>query len=141
MRTRMFRSAVLAIGLLAVAASVFAHHGNAAYDTDKTVTMKGTVTQWLWINPHTFLLIDVKDDSGKVAHWSAEGSAPADMMKRGWNMKSISVGQEVTLEVVPAKSGQPVGRIVQVTLPDGKVLQVMQSGGKNNSPTTDPTKE
>src|ERR1700693_6206788 len=68
-----------------VSAPVFAHHGNAAFETGKKLTMKGTVTEWFWANPHCFLQFDVKDDSGNLVHWVAETSNPPDMINHGWS--------------------------------------------------------
>lgn len=101
---------------------LFAHHGNAALDMTKKVTMKAVVTDWRWQNPHSILKFDVKDDSGNVVNWSAEINNPADMVERGWTAHSIKIGDQITITVNPVKSGKPVGRIVQVVLPDGKVL-------------------
>jgi hypothetical protein len=116
----------LAVLMLAVGVSVslplFAHHGNAALDMSKKVVMKGVVTDWRWQNPHSILKFDVKDDSGNVVNWSAEINNPADMVERGWTAHSIKIGDQITITVNPVKNGKPVGRIVQVVLPDGKVL-------------------
>src|SRR3977135_1206408 len=71
------------LGLLAVASPLFAHHGSAAYDTTKRVTVKATVTQWFWANPHCFLKFDAKDDKGNDGHWATEDSNACDMGKLG----------------------------------------------------------
>jgi hypothetical protein len=101
---------------------LFAHHGNAALDSSKKLVLKGVVTDWRWQNPHSILKWDVKDDSGTVVNWSAEINNPADMVERGWTAHSIKIGEEVTVTITPVKNGKPVGRIVQVVLPDGKIL-------------------
>ena len=108
--------------LIAVAAPLLAHHGNAAYDTDKRVTLKGTVTEWFWANPHCFLKLDVKDDKGNVAHWVMEASNPSDMVNLGWSNQSFKPGDEVSVTVIPVKNGNPVGRIQQVVLANGQTL-------------------
>jgi uncharacterized protein DUF6152 len=115
---------VLAVGL---AISIFsaplaAHHGYAAYETDKKVTIKGTVTDWRWSNPHCVLQLDVKDDSGNVAHWVAETENPAAMARNGWTKESLKVGDEITLSAVPVKNGRPVGRIIEISLSNGQKL-------------------
>jgi hypothetical protein len=117
------------VGLIAVSVPVLAHHGNASYDYEKTVTLKGTVTQWLWSNPHCILKFDVKDDKGIVQHWATEASNPVDMLHAGWNSASLKVGDEITIDVMPSKNGTPVGRIRQVTLGDGTILK---AGGRNS---------
>ena len=111
------------VGLFTVSAPVFAHHGNASYDYEKTVTLKGTVTNWLWSNPHCLLRFDVKDDKGEVRHWVTETSGPVDMLRIGWGANSFKAGDEITIDVMPSKNGTPVGRIRQVTLSDGTVLK------------------
>ena len=111
------------IGFFAGSVPVLAHHGNASYDYEKTVTLKGTVTQWLWSNPHCLLKFDVKDDKGNVEHWVTEASSPVDMLRIGWSSNALKVGDEITIDVMPSKNGVPVGRIRQVTLSDGTVLK------------------
>lgn len=111
-------TAAVLIALLPVSA----HHGNAAFDTGKKVTMKGTVTEWFWANPHCFLKFDVKDDSGNPVHWVAETNNAPDMIERGWSNKSFKPGDEITVTVEPVKNGRPVGRVLEVVLPDGQTL-------------------
>ena len=65
---------VVLVGLFAISVPVFAHHGNASYDYAKTITVKGTVTQWVWLNPHCLLKFDVKNDKGEFEHWVTEAS-------------------------------------------------------------------
>jgi Family of unknown function (DUF6152) len=107
---------------------VFAHHGNAAFDTGKRLIMKGTVTDWFWANPHCFLKFDVKDDSGQVVHWVAETSNPPDMINRGWSKYSFKPGDLVTVTLEPVKNRAPNGRVLQVVLPDGKTLETGAGG-------------
>jgi len=106
--------------LLAAPSSVVAHHGAATFDIATEMTLKGTVTEWLWFNPHCFLKFDVKDESGKVTNWAVESGNPTDMTKRGWSRVSFKPGDEVSVTLQPSKSGQPVGRIMAVTLASGK---------------------
>jgi len=121
---------ILAVAVVAlVSIPLFAHHGSSEFDVGKKVTVKGTVVEWLWANPHCYLRFDVTDDSGKVAHWVAETSNPPDMINRGWSKKSFSPGDQVTVTVEPVKSGAPVGRVLQVVLPDGKTLGTGGNGG------------
>ena len=115
---------ILAIGMGAsiLARPLVAHHGYAAYDTDKKVSLKGTVTRWLWSNPHCLLQFDVTDGSGHVAHWTTETENPSTMARAGWTEKSIKAGDQVTVDLLQVKNGNPVGRILQVVLPGGQVL-------------------
>ena len=107
---------------LTLSLPVFAHHGNSSLDTGKKVTVKGTVTQWLWANPHCWLKVDVKDDSGNVVNWVAETNNAADMMEKGWSKQSFKVGDQVTVTLEPVKNGKPAGRIIDVVLPNGQTL-------------------
>ena len=111
------------MGLFTIAVPAFAHHGNASYDYEKTITVKGTVTSWLWSNPHCLLRFDVKDEKGDVQHWVTEASSPVDMLRAGWSNSVLKPGDEITIDVMPSKNGTSVGRIRQVTLRDGTILK------------------
>ena len=113
--------AVMACGL-SLSAPLFAHHGNAAYASGKRLTMKGTVTGWIWSNPHCMLKFDVKGDNGQMVHWVAETQAPSIMIPSGWRPLSFKPGDEITITVEPMKDGRPAGRVADVTLPDGTTL-------------------
>ena len=102
--------------------AVVAHHGNASFDTSKQVTLKGTVTEWIWANPHCFLKIDAMDDTGGVRNWALETQNPTAMTQRGWSRKAFNVGDQVTVVLEAVKNGAPIGRIVGVTLPNGSTL-------------------
>ena len=121
--------AALVLGVLTFSGATFAHHGSAAFDMGKKITMKGTVTEWVWANPHCFLKYDVKDDSGNPVHWVVETSNPPDMINSGWSKQSLSPGDEVTVTVEPVKNGRPVGHLLEVVLPNGKTLSAW--GGSN----------
>jgi len=102
----------------------FAHHGNAAYD-EKTVTVKGTVTEWRWTNPHTFLKFDARDEHGDVVHWIGEWNNPSTLINFGITIKSFKVGEEVTVTMRGmAKSGANLGRVSKVVLSDGRELSM-----------------
>jgi Family of unknown function (DUF6152) len=103
-------------------ATLAAHHGNASFDTSKQVTLKGTVTEWIWANPHCFLKIDAMDDTGGVRNWALETQNPIGMTQRGWSRKSFNVGDQVTVVLEAVKNGAPIGRIVKITLQDGSTL-------------------
>jgi hypothetical protein len=112
----------LAVGLSSVSLPLFAHHGNNGYDSGKKITQKGTVTQWIWSNPHCLLRYDVTDDKGQVVHWLAETQAPVNMVAGGWRQTSLKPGDEITITIEPMKNGRPAGRIEYVTLPIGTTL-------------------
>ena len=110
----------LFVGL--VSTPVLAHHGNAAFDVGKTLELKGTVTEWIWANPHCWLKFDVKDESGKTVNWVVEATNSADLMERGWSRLLFKPGDSVTVALEPVKSGAPVGRVRSITLANGKVV-------------------
>jgi len=112
----------LGIGLSIFSLPLFAHHGDTAYDMGKSVTLKGTVSQYVWANPHCILLFDVTDDRGQMVPWSAETENPSSMVHYGWTKDSIKPGEQVTITVIPAKNGKPIGRILEVVLPNGQKL-------------------
>lgn len=114
----------IALGLLAVPVALLAHHGSAIYDNTKAVTVKGTVTEWTWSNPHCLLEFDVKDDQGNTVRWVTEVSNPPDMASRGWSRKMFKPGDEVTVTMIVAKNGEPVGRIARIVVA-GKTYQGM----------------
>ena len=122
MKGKFITTFVLVLGISIVSLPLFAHHGNAAYDMGKSVTLKGTVTQWLWANPHCVLLFDVPDDHGQVVQWTVETENPSSMVHYGYTRESMKPGDQVTVTVVPAKNGKPIGRIVEVVLPSGQKL-------------------
>jgi hypothetical protein len=109
MRNKLAPISVVVVGLFAVSVPLFAHHGNAAYDTAKTVTVKGTVTDYIWTNPHVFVKVDVKDDGGNTVHWIVEAQNPVSMGQIGWSKNTFKPGDEVEIDAMPAKNGNPVG--------------------------------
>jgi hypothetical protein len=114
---------ILALGIgVSISSPLFAHHGNAAYDTEKKITLKGTVTQWNWSNPHCILQLDVTDDAKQVVHWYAETENPSTMIRQGWTLHSFNPGDQVSVTVLPVKNGNPVGRIIEVVLANGQKL-------------------
>ena len=122
MRNKFLAVLLLATGALIFSVPSFAHHGNAAMDPGKRLTLKGTVTEWLWANPHCWLKFDVKDDKGNVVHWVAETNNASDMLERGWSKQTFKPGDEVTLTIEPVKNGNPAGRILGVVLANGQTL-------------------
>ena len=124
MRKKFMAICVVVSFMLAVQVRTFAHHGNASYDTTKEVTLTGIVTDWIVANPHSFLKMDVKNDDGSVAHWVIESSA-ASANQRGnvrLTKQSLKSGDKVTVTMMVAKNGQPIGRIHQLVLPDGRLV-------------------
>ena len=127
--TRMPRRAVLraavatfSMGLL-LALPLFAHHGDAGYDTSKMVSVKGTVTDYQFINPHVEISLDVKGEDGSAESWQAEMNGPSILARAsGWNKNTLKPGQEIIVEGHRAKNGLKVIRVEKVSLPDGTEL-------------------
>ena len=117
---------VAAVALLLVGIPLWAHHGNASYDNDNPITIKGTVTEFSWTNPHVQIYLDVKDEKGKVVRWSVETYSPGKLVRAGWTKDSVKAGDQVSITLIPAKSGAPVGFLHKLVLPDGKVLALQE---------------
>ena len=119
------RAALLAacIGLvLAFAPVTFAHHGTANYDTAKTVTIKGTVTGFEFVNPHVQIYWEAKDDSGAPSKWQGELTSPNRLSRVGWTKSSIKPGDSITISGYPTKSGSHEIWIQKVVTGTGEEL-------------------
>ena len=130
MRTK-FATVVCIVGLAICAAanSVSAHHAFAAeFDAKKPVSFKGTVTKMEWINPHTWLHVDVKKTDGTVENWAIEAGTPNVLFRRGFTKESLLPGTEVVIEGYQAKDGSHRANGRNLTLPDGKMLFLGSSG-------------
>jgi hypothetical protein len=121
-----------AVGVL-MSVPLVAHHGGAAFDIGKSVTLKGTVTQWVYSNPHLLLTLDVKGEDGLVVKWLVETQAPGIMYPAGYRKDSFKPGDEVTVTAEPVKNGRPIGRIQKVVLANGTTL-----GGTSSVPIPPP---
>jgi uncharacterized protein DUF6152 len=114
---------VAGFGLLVSATPVLAHHSFAAeFDDKKPVTLKGTVTKVDWMNPHIWIYVAAKDESGKTAQWQCEGGPPNTLTRQGWSKNSLKEGDQVTIEGFQAKDGTNTCNSRSVKLPDGKRL-------------------
>lgn len=110
--------------VLAVSTQLFAHHGEAAYDTDKAVVVKEcTVTNFMWANPHVFVMCDAKTSSGQVQHWVAEAGSPSAQTLKDWTKNSMHPGDVITVYVFQSKTGNTVGRLNKLVLADGTELR------------------
>jgi hypothetical protein len=109
MNTRLMILASVA-GMLIVCGVTFAHHGtNVSYDHTSPVTLKGTVTEFVFANPHAQLYFDVKDDKGDVVHWGGELNSPGNLRRDGWSKTTFKFGDQISITVFPSKAGTPVG--------------------------------
>ena len=132
MKSKLLMSFALLVGALTICSPLFAHHGSAAYKADKVVVLKEViVTRFVWANPHTMVLFDVKDNKGNVSHCAGEAGSPSAVSLLGWTKNSLQPGDVITVYIYPAKSGNPVGRLNKVVLADGKTLRDSQLGGDN----------
>jgi hypothetical protein len=115
--------ATVTFALLAASAPLLAHHSFAAeYDGKKPITLHGVVTRIDWLNPHVYIYLDVKDDSGNVVNWALEGHPPNTLRRTGWTKDALKVGDTITVQGWRSKddSLRIAGR--EVTLPDSKKL-------------------
>lgn len=134
MNCRIWLARLAVCVLLVLGASARAHHGNAAYDLANPVTLKGTVTEFAWSNPHVQIYFDAKDGQGKLVHWAAETVSPGMLARGGWSKTELKPGDAITITVGPAKSGAPVGYALKVVLANGKELQLGQGRDTQYSP-------
>ena len=95
------------------------------------MTLKGTVKEWIYSNPHCLLSLDVTGEDGQVVHWIAEGQAPNVIMPVGYRRDSFKFGDQVTVTVEPVKNGRPLGRLLRVVLADGSTLPLGASNPQN----------
>ena len=120
---------VIGVALLS-AQTLSAHHSFAAeFDRNSPVTLTGAVTRVDWGNPHIWVFMDVKDDTGKVSNWGVEGGAPNALFRNGWRKDSLKVGDTVTVEGFKSKDGLPRANANRVTLPDGRRVFAGSSSG------------
>jgi hypothetical protein len=120
MPSRLAAAAVAVVALVA-SAPALAHHSFAMFDQKKVMTLEGTVTQFQWTNPHSFIEMDVPG-SPKATHWSIELNSPNNLKRQGWSRESLHSGDKVTLRMNPLRDGSKGGLFLDVKLANGKVL-------------------
>jgi len=126
-RTLLVPVAIIAVALASMKASLYAHHSAVAYAAQSIVLKNATMTRLVWGAPHIILTFSVKEANGVTTSWSAESGSPGSVARLGWNRNSVKVGDEVTIELFPARNGNHVGRLKKVTFRDGHVLLDTQS--------------
>ena len=129
MENRFIAFFLVAVGFLTLSVPMATHHGTASIEAGKVVTVKGNVTEWFWANPHCLLKFDEKVEDGQVRHWVGETQAPANMIDAGWSSSAFKPGDQVTVDIRPAKSGNFAGAIARVVLADGRVFSAERSNG------------
>jgi hypothetical protein len=128
MRTKILNSVAIA-SLFGAALPVWAHHSFAAeFDINKPVKLEGTVTSMEWINPHSWIHLDVKGPDGKTVNWMVEGGSPNILLRRGFTKKSLEPGTVIVVDGFQAKNGENRANGSNITFPDGKRLFL---GGSN----------
>jgi hypothetical protein len=121
----MLRICLVGTALVAFAispGSALAHHSNVAYEVNKVITITGVVKKFEWVNPHTWLHVEVDDGKGGKAVWECEGRAPGVLGRAGWSRSVLKPGETVTVDMSPAKDGSKTSIIARVTKADGKIL-------------------
>ena len=111
---------LLALGFVTVLHPVFAHHSVAPFDMEHAITIKGTVTNFEWSNPHTWIYLAVKDNDGTVEQWRIEGNSPNMLTRVGWKREMIKPGDQETVIGFPAKNGKKVMRMDSILLTNGQ---------------------
>lgn len=114
--------AIVVSCLFAIPQRVQAHHAPAIFDQTRTIVIEGTVTDFVWSNPHSWIRMDVTSDDGSVTNWSIEMNPPTYLIRGGWRSTTIKPGDEVSVTANPLRSGEPAGKYVAIELPDGRVL-------------------
>ena len=110
------------LALLAASGITFAHHGSAAYDMTKLVTVQGTVTGYEFVQPHVLVYLDVKDNNGNIEKWLGESNTPNIVARSGWTRNSLKPGDQITMVGYRAKNGARDLRLEKVILPNGQEL-------------------
>jgi hypothetical protein len=109
-----------------VSGAAMAHHSYAMFDMKDTVTLTGTIREFQWTNPHSWIWIDVPNSAGGTDQWGIEGMSPNYLSRRGWSKHTLSPGDKVSMLIHPVKESQHGGSFVSVTLANGTVMR--QSG-------------
>lgn len=117
--------AMASAGLLILlsGAPVLGHHSFAPFDMNASMTIKGVVKDFQWNNPHVWIQVMVKGDSGPAVEWSVEATSPAGLNKKGWKPGSLKAGDVVVIEAHPLRDGRRGASLISATLPDGTVLK------------------
>jgi Family of unknown function (DUF6152) len=116
------------VAAIALPLTGHAHHSFAAeFDATKVVHLEGTVVQFSWVNPHSWIYMDVKKPDGSVDHWKIEGGAPSLLLRRGWNKNSVQAGIKIIVDAYQARDGALRASARDVVFPDGRKLDAASS--------------
>ena len=119
--------AALAVALTAALAATgpaSAHHSYSMFDLAKESTLTGTIKEFQWTNPHSWIEINVPGAKGAEEQWGIEGMSPNFLGRRGWSRNTLKPGDKITVDIHPLRNGERGGSFLSVTLPDGKVMRM-----------------
>jgi hypothetical protein len=122
MKSEWITRVALSVTLLLISMPLLAHHGASEYDMTKIVTLTATVKELQFVNPHSLLVFNVKDDSGKASEWQGELPSPNLLSRRGWSRSTLKPGDQVTVIGAPAKNGEKGMQVKKLVFPDGHEL-------------------
>jgi len=105
-----------------MAVSLAGHHSPAVFDRTKEIKLVGSVKEFRWSNPHSFIELDVRNEKGGTDTWAVEMNPPSYLVKAGWTSKTVKPGDMVTIMVNPLRTNEPIGKFVSITLAGGQVL-------------------
>jgi hypothetical protein len=128
---RTSRIACLSALLMLVAGSVSAHHSFAMFDRSKETTIVGVVEDFQWTNPHSWIELDVPNESGGTDKWSIELNSPNNLSRQGWKSTSVKPGDKISVITWPLRSGEKGGLFISLTLPNGQILDEMAFRNRN----------
>ena|ERR1700674_1778345 len=123
MKVKRLSSLAAFVGLLAVTGPVWAHHGEANYDTTRIVSVKGTITDFVFVNPHVQISLEAKDDKGNVEKWMGEATSPNLLVREGWDKDTLKPGDVITVSGHQAKNGSRILRLMKIVMPDGREFE------------------
>jgi hypothetical protein len=117
---------IIILGFCIAPGTLFAHHGNSAYDETTPVKIKGVVTKFDWTNPHIYIYLDSKEGDGTITHWTVESLSPERMTRMGWDKNSVKPGDQVAITLSAAKNGSPIGYLTKLVFADGRELKTRE---------------
>jgi len=131
-------SFTLGLALAVLSPVAIGHHSYAMFDLGQTVTLKGTIRDFQWTNPHSWIWIDVPDAKGAMQQWGIEGMSPNYLARRGWNKHTLNPGDKVSLMIHPLKGADHGGSFLSVTLADGTVMRQSGEPPPSSAPSSAP---